>query len=77
MAKPDPEELPKEVIPPNPSAEKPPITQLADFCRFLSLSDKRVSMIGAFFGQEKRAGRMHDTEANYKKRYEAFCCAPA
>lgn len=50
---------------------------LGEFCARLSASDRRVELIGAFHFAEKRAGRVKDTEANYKARFSAFCRQPA
>lgn len=48
---------------------------LTQFCIELSLSDKRVEMIGAFEHSEKRAGRTYDTSAAYADRYNTFTTA--
>lgn len=56
-----------------PAAEQ---VTLEEFCTRLSVTDKRVEMIGAFNFVEKRAGHVKDTEANYAARYEAFTKKP-
>lgn len=50
--------------------------RLREFCTHLSVSDKRVEMIGAFFSEEKEAGREKDLKENYSSRYKAFVCRP-
>jgi hypothetical protein len=49
---------------------------IGEFCARLSKTDKRVSMIGAFHSDEKSAGRVKDSEANYRKRYDQFVVRP-
>lgn len=48
-----------------------------EFCIRLSGEDRRVEMIGAFHCAEQAAGRMKDTDAQYRARFVAFCSAPA
>lgn len=50
---------------------------LEEFCVRLSNTDKRVEMIGAFNHGEMRAGRIKDTESNYRSRFDAFVNKPA
>lgn len=49
---------------------------LKEFCTRLSMSDRRVEMIGGFHADETREGRFKDTEARYRGRYEAFINKP-
>lgn len=53
-----------------------PLT-LDEFCSRLSVSDKRVELIGAFHTTEKAAGRSKDVESAYKARFTAFIKQPA
>nr|WP_281719990.1 hypothetical protein [Nitrosomonas nitrosa] len=50
---------------------------LDEFCTRLSATDKRVEMIGAFNHVEKKAGRIKDTDENYRSRFDAFVNQPA
>jgi len=50
---------------------------LTEFCTRLSETNRRVPLIGAFEFTEKSAGRVKDTEAAYKERFEAFVNKPA
>jgi len=49
---------------------------LNDFCRTLSIKDRRVELIGAFHFTESAARRTSDTEKQYQARYEAFIKKP-
>ena len=53
-----------------------PIT-LTEFCQSLSLTDKRVEMLGAFFAAQKRLGNMKNTNSAYLKLFNDFANAPA
>lgn len=50
---------------------------LDEFCQRKSNSDKRVEMIGAFHFDQKRQGRIKDSEAAFGSRFEAFVNKPA
>lgn len=52
-----------------------PLT-LDEFCTRLSAKDRRVEMIGGFHSDEKRAGRIMDTEAAFLSRYHQFISKP-
>jgi hypothetical protein len=49
---------------------------LQEFCTRLSITDRRVEMIGGFHSDETRNGRVKDTEANFNARYMAFVNKP-
>ncbi|MFW9606234.1 MAG: hypothetical protein ACMV0I_06760 [Pseudomonas sp.] len=49
---------------------------IEDFCSDLSLTCKRVELIGAFAHVEMTYGRQRDTESNYQARFEAFVGKP-
>ena len=53
-----------------------PLT-LDEVCSRMSLTDRRVELIGAFHADEKANGRTKDTETAYKARFVAFCKQPA
>lgn len=53
----------------------PARVSLKRFCMDLSLTDKRVEMIGGFHHTEKFAGRLLDTVENFTARYTAFADA--
>lgn len=61
-----------DVTPSEPVAE----VTLTEFCTALSRSDKRVELIGGFNSVETKAGRLKDTEANFRKRFTAFVNKP-
>lgn len=50
---------------------------LNEFCTRLSQGDKRVELIAGFHHTESIAGRVTDTESNYRTRYDAFSTQPA
>lgn len=59
-------------------AEEPVVAvSLTEFCTRLSASVKRPELIGAFHSVEKSAGRISATDAEFRRRYDAFCNAPA
>lgn len=64
------------------SAAAPEVTDgprpvlLGEFCSSLSVHDKRVELISGFHSDEKREGRLFDTEAAYQQRFEAFAVRP-
>ncbi len=53
-----------------------PLT-LDEFCSRLSITDRRVELIGAFHITEKAAGRTKDMASAYSARYTAFLNQPA
>ena len=50
---------------------------LQDFCTGLSMSDRRVELIGGFEHQERTAGRVSDLPAAFAVRFAAFATQPA
>jgi len=48
-----------------------------EFCTQLSVTDRSVEMIGAFYASEKKAGRFKDLASSYSARYAAFKNQPA
>lgn len=48
-----------------------------EFCTRLSATDRRPELIYAFSKDEKRAGRVKDSEANFTARFGAFAKRPA
>ena len=50
---------------------------LEEFCQRLSVTDRRVELIGAFYSEETRAGRVKDTESNFSARFNKFVSQPA
>ncbi|ENQ1546120.1 hypothetical protein ACEOHC_003932 [Salmonella enterica] len=50
---------------------------LTDYCKELSLTETRYTLISAFFCIEGNAGRHQDTKAAYDKRYAEFLTSPA
>lgn len=50
---------------------------LEEFCTRLSVTDKRVELIGAFAHTETRAGRIKGLATEYAGRYRAFVTKPA
>lgn len=50
---------------------------LEEFCTRLSITDKRVELIGAFALSEKSKGRNKDTESAYLGRLKVFAEQPA
>lgn len=55
-----------------PAAPQAPQSALDEFCMHLSLADKRVELIAAFYASEAAAKRLADTADSYKARFEAF-----
>jgi hypothetical protein len=47
-----------------------------EFCRRLSVTDRRVELLGAFHFDEKRNGRVKDTETNFRARFDEFANKP-
>jgi hypothetical protein len=74
MAKADPQVA--QVIEPVNSIDEFPLS-VDEFCTSLSLTDRRVELIGAFNSIEKQAGNLKDTRTAYAARYQAFINAPA
>lgn len=66
----------KEAAPTQPVDGSFPLT-LDEFCKQLSVNDKRVALIGGFHATEKKTGRVKDTAAAYQARYDAFIKQPA
>ncbi len=58
------------------TVESPAIT-LNEFCTRLSMTDKRVELIGGYHADEKKEGNVKDSEENFKKRFELFIKRPA
>lgn len=59
------------------SADEPTASiPLDDFCKGLSVTDRRVELIAGFHSDELRAGRLHDVESAYRERLEAFAVRP-
>lgn len=56
----------------------PPVEQvtLNEFCTRLSLSDKRVELIGGFHHQETAKGTIKDAESEFYSRFLAFANKP-
>ena len=54
-----------------------PTMPLEQFCQQLSIRDRRVELVNAFFGEMKREGVVKDTEAGFDARFTAFCGRPA
>lgn len=79
MAKKDEDTTENPIDPPaetlNPPVEFP--VGLDEFCAAHSREDKRVELLGAFHGSEKRAGNLKDTPTNYRARLVAFAKKPA
>ena len=50
---------------------------LEEFCTRLSVTDKRVELIGAFAHEETRAGRTKGLASEYEARFRAFVTKPA
>jgi hypothetical protein len=50
---------------------------LQEYCTRLSMTDRRVELIGGFEYYERVAGRMKDTATEYDKRFAAFANLPA
>ena len=62
---------PKKAVPaPNLSPEIP--LSLDEFCRRLSLQDRRATLIGGFHLVMRRAGRLKDTDAAYRAAFSQF-----
>lgn len=58
------------------STDTPPAkVSLKRFCMDLSLTDKRVELIGGFHHTEKASGRLLDTPAAYAFRFADFATA--
>lgn len=49
---------------------------LTDFCIRLSETVRRPELIGSFEATERRAGRIQASEAEFRKRYDAFVNKP-
>ena len=66
--------------PEKPKAVNKPAAEVAltltEFCTRLSETVNRPELIGAFHFTEKRAGRVRDTEAGFRSRFEAFVNTP-
>lgn len=64
-----------EVVEPQ-KGEKPAQITLDEFCTRISLSDKRVELIGAFHHCEKLEKRIKDDESAFQIRFNAFVNKP-
>ena len=65
----------------NPTDEAVEITQeprltLSEFCTRLSETVSRPELLGGFEFVERRAGRIKDTEASYRARFDTFVTTP-
>ena len=58
-----------------PAAVEPALSIL-DFCTRLSETVIRPELIGAFAHVEQKAGRVSDSAANYRDRFDAFINKP-
>ena len=72
MAKSDSQEISSQ-----PEAPRAFDQTLEEFCTQLSVTDRSVEMIGAFYASEKQAGRFKDLASSYSARYAAFKNQPA
>lgn len=61
---------------PAESVPAPVALTLTEFCTRLSKSVRRPELIAAFESVEKRAGRVKDTEANFRARFDTFVNTP-
>lgn len=61
---------------PSLADEKDPKLSITDFCTRLSETVSRPELIGAFAAVEQRAGRVSDTAAKYRARFDAFVNQP-
>jgi hypothetical protein len=61
-----------------PTETTEPIAKVSldDFCRSLSLTDKRIELIAGFHSDEVRAGHLVDEESAFLSRLEAFLIRP-
>ena len=61
------------------SLEKPQEIPLSidEFCERFSKIDRRTVLLSGFHFEMRRAGRLMDTESNYKAAFSAFVVAPA
>lgn len=50
---------------------------LDEFCQRFSKVDRRTVLLGAFHFEMRRAGRLVDTESEYRAAFAAFVVAPA
>lgn len=55
--------------------QEPEVT-LTEFCTRLSMTDKRVELIGGFEFTERVARRVKDAESAYRSRFNAFINKP-
>lgn len=53
-------------------ADVVPTEPLAEFCRQLSASDRRLELISGFYADEQSQGRAHATRADWEARFAAF-----
>jgi hypothetical protein len=60
----------------SPAVSTAPQVTLDEFCTRLSMTDRRVELIGGFHFVETQAGRNKDAESNYQARYTAFLTKP-
>lgn len=66
---------PETVVSAQPEQEQ--ALTLDEFCTRLSMTDRRVELIGAWHFTEKRAGVVKDTESAFKARFIDFATHPA
>lgn len=48
-----------------------------EFCTRKSATDKRVELLAGFYSDERREGRVKDSEAAFEARYVKFANRPA
>lgn len=61
-----------------PSAAEPDSFDLPldEFCARLSTTEPRVELIGAFYADERRQGRLKASDAEWRQRFDAFAVRP-
>lgn len=69
--------MPKENTSVEQPAELPDDITVEEFCTRLSQNDRRVELIGAFHFDEKRNGRIKDSESAFAERFDKFATTPA
>lgn len=58
-----------------PQSEEEALT-LEEFCTRLSMTDRRVELIGGWHSDEQRSGVVKDTESAFRARFVAFATKP-
>lgn len=66
----------KNTNPDAPAGAEDPVLSISDFCVRLSESVSKPELIGAFAHVEQKAQRTSDTQASYRKRFDAFINKP-